>query len=206
MKKQKNAKVGNKKSFFRRIVFILLFIFLLPVMLIGYFIKLLFKNNDKKVIKRSLQGKELLLNSTIEDVDKMSNLELEYYFKKLFFYDGYYILEIDYKKDNLFFVSRYNIDYVVVFKKVNKELSSRNLIKLLKIIYSQKNSQAIIVTNGMVSQTLKDNLSSKIIVKDRNDLIEMISLVKTKLELTTKKEDLIDKFDKSILDKFPHMI
>ncbi len=206
MEMQKNAKNGKKRVIFKRIVFILLFIFLLPIMLIGLILKPLIKKKRKNIKKIGLQGKELLLKSTIEDVDKMSNFELEYFLKKLFFYDGYSVSEIDYKIDNLFFVNRYNNDYVVVFKKVKKELKSKQLIKLLKVIYKQKNHQAIIVTNGNVSQTLKDSLSSKIMLKDRLDLIEMMSMVKTKLELTTKQEELVDKFDRNIQDKFPNMI
>ena len=41
---------------------------------------------------------------------------------------------------------------------------------------------------------------------NREKLIEMQNIVKQKLSLTTKKQDLVDKFDLNINEKFPFMI
>lgn len=206
MENQKNAK-KYKRNVFKRIVFLLLFVILLPFMLIGYFIKLAVKSHKrKKWEKYGLKDKALVLKVDIADVDKMQDYELEYYLKTLFFYNDYKVLEVDYKKDNLFFAERYNNSYAVIFKKVKKLFEINHLFKLRKIISKQKTNQAIIVTNGVVSDLVKNEIKANELIIDREKLIEMIFEVKSKLGLTTKKDDLIDKFDRDIQDKFPNMI
>ena len=136
----------------------------------------------------------------------MNDYELESYLKTLFFYDDYKVTEIDYKKDNIFFVNRYNTDYVVAFKRVKKSFNIDKLINLRRVIKKQKVKQAIIVTNGVADNFVKSVISNEELLIDREKLEQKISEVYAKISLTTKKEDLIDKFDKNIQDKFPNMI
>jgi len=207
---KKKVKKNIILKILKKVVFIALFIVLLPFLLIFSIIKAFLKHKkQKKWEKTGLKGKALILKTSISDVDKMEHYELENYLKTLFFYDGYKVIEYDYKKDDVFFANRYNNDYVILFKRTKKFFKYKDFVlakKRINKLNNGGNNFIIIVTNGVACETVKNSLSNNQSLVDRSVLTEMILTVQAKLGLVTKSEDLVDKFDLDINDKFPNYI
>ena len=67
--------------------------------------------------------------------------------------------------------------------------------------------QIIFVTNKEFSSLVNKMVENKnVFLINREKLIEMQNIVKQKISLTTKKQDLVDRFDLNINDKFPYLI
>ena len=208
MENVKSAKKQKKRGFLKKLIFIVLFIVLLPFMIIGYSIKFIVDNKRKrKWEEKGLRGKALIINTEIENIDKMHSYEFENYLKTLFFYDEYSVNEINDKKDNLFFVSKNNIKSLVCFVESKKQTCSKQVLYVIKQMKKYAAGQAFFVSNSNFSvQATEVAKINNVLLIDRDKLVEMQSIVKQKLSLTTKKEDLIDKFDIDISDKFPNLI
>lgn len=210
-KSNKQNKINKKRpSIFKRIFFVLLFIILSPVLLIYYIIKGIVKAVKKnKWEKEGKRGILLLMSSDISDIDIMEGYEFENYLKTLFFYEGYnsevtskakdfgadLILEKDGKK------------IVVQAKRYNKTVGTKSVQEIIGGAKHYGAEEAMVVTNSHFTSSAETIAKeNNIRLVDRDELIEIYTRVKKKLQLCTKESDLLSKEDADIKERFPNMI
>ena len=186
----KNAKNNTKKrkktSVFKRLVFLLLFIVLLPCVIIGAIVNHFVKNKKKnKWEKEGLRGKSLILKTTINEIDKMEIFEFENYLKTLFFYENYKVIESENDKGfNSFIIEKDNNKIVVGLEKRKKNVRKKQIYNLIKLMKIYKVNNSFFVTNSSFSSEAKfiaDN--NNIFLMNREKLIAEYEKVK---ELLTK--------------------
>lgn len=211
-----NKKNGNKnvncekKSVFKRVVFILLFIVLLPFILIYWIVSLIIKIvRKRRWEKNGVRGKMLLLSSDIHDIDIMEGYEFEEYLKTLFFYDGYQT-EITTKSRDFgadLIISKDGERCIVQAKRYSKTVGVKSVQEIIGALKHYNAESVMVVTNSYFTD------SAEILAKendvrlvDRNELIEIYTRVKQNLNLSTKESELINKEDRMIEEKFPFII
>ncbi len=207
---KKNKNKQNKPSFLKRLVFVLLFIILLPFLIIYYSIRAIVKRRKrKKWEKEALTGKSLLLKTDISHIDKMEEYEFENYLRTLFFYDGYGATRTTWSKDHgADVILTKESEKIVVHVSISKKIVGIKVVEeALSSMKHYNATGAFIVTNNLFveeAHMLTKEKNVKLI--EREQLIQIINRVKEKLRKSTTSSELVDKFDKNILDKFPHMI
>lgn len=213
MENVKNAKNSSRqhknKPIFIKIVFIVLFFVLLPFMIIGYLISFIIKKNKKKKwLKEGLRGKVLILKTDIKTIDKMLDFEFENYLKTLFFYGGYKVSESDKDKGvDSFLIEKNSNKIVVCFLNRKNYVKKKSIEKVVKLMRIYKVNNAFFVSTNSFSSKAQDVADlNNVFLMDREKLVCEYEKVKEKISEVTTNEDLIDKFDKNIQDRFPHII
>ena len=139
----------------------------------------------------------------------MEGYEFEEYLKTLFFYEGFAsettTKSKDYGADIILTTQTEKI--IVQAKRYSKTVGAKSVQEIMGAINHYKATGAMVVTNSYFSQaaeTLARENNIRLI--DRDELIEIYTRVKQKLQLSTKESELVDKTDIYIEDKFPYMI
>ena len=206
----KNQEEKKKPSFWRRFFSVLFLIILSPVFLIYFSIKAIVKTVKKnKWEKEGKRGKLLLLSSDISQIDIMEGYEFEEYLKTLFFYEGFATETTtkskDYGADII--LTAPNQKIIVQAKRYSKAVGVKSVQEILGAVPHYKATGAMVVTNSyftVSAETIARENNIRLI--DRDELIEIYTRVKEKLQLSTKESELVDKTDMYIEDKFPFMI
>jgi len=161
----------------KRLIFILLFIFFLPLIIVVW----VFKNIIKMIRKNKWRkngdiGKKLLLNSDITKVDLMEGYEFEEYLRALFFYAGYDAKVTQRSKDfgADLILEKNNQVIVVQAKRYNKTVGARSVQEVYSAKEHYKATDCSVVTNSYFSpqaEQLAKELG--VMLVDRDELMEM---------------------------------
>lgn len=206
----KNQEEKKKPSFARRFFSILFLIILSPVFLLYFFIKWIVKTVKKnKWEKEGKRGKLLLLSADISQIDIMEGYEFEEYLKTLFFYEGFAtettIKARDFGADIILVAPNEKI--IVQAKRYSKAVGVKSVQEILGAVPHYRATGAMVVTNSYFTQSAETLAKeNNIRLVDRDELIEIYTRVKEKLQLSTRESELVDKTDMYIEDRFPHMI
>lgn len=207
---KKQLKKGKRRSFLTKFMFLIVLLILTPFIILFYIFKAIKKKAKyKKWEKEGKRGKILLMQSDISDIDIMEGYEFENYLATLFFYEGFSVDTTPKSKDygaDLVLIDK-DEKIVVQAKRYNKKLGVKCVQEVVSAIKHYKATNGMVVTNSHftnAAETLaKDN---NIRLVDREELIEIYTVVQKKLNMEVKKGDLVLKKDENIEDKFPFMI
>ena len=186
--------MAKKRNFFKRVLFFLLFIILLPFLLISGLVKFIIKMHKyKKWQKEGETGRKLLLSSDITSIDIMEGYEFEEYLKSLFFYLGYAV-EVtpksrDYGADLILVKDSQKI--IVQAKRYNKTVGSKAVSEAAGALKHYLANEAWVVTNGHFSdqaETLAKENNIRLI--DREELMELSRDVCEKLRIDNQTGDV----------------
>lgn len=174
--------MAKKKNLFVRIIFILLFVVLLPLLLVEKLFKGIFYLIKKRIfLKKEFGAEEFLENAYIEKIDIMEGYEFEKFLKILFFFKGYQVKETartgDYGADLI--LTKKGVVTVVQAKRYNANVGA----KALQEIYSAKAhyhaDEMMVVTNaGFTKQAYIMAKEQAIELVGREELLSLIEEVK----------------------------
>ncbi|MBQ8468837.1 MAG: restriction endonuclease [Clostridia bacterium] len=196
---------------FKRILFVLLFIVLLPVLIIEGAIIVIRKSIKKHKWKKSeLNGHKLLLSNGITDIDLMEGYMFEDYLKVLFFYAGYKVhgtkKSKDYGADLILTDATSGQKIAVQAKRYSKLVGSHAVQEIIGAKIHYGTDEAWVVSNNVFTpqaeQLAKEN---QIRLIDRTELIEIYSSVCEKLKIANSDGTII--YEKTDLaNKYPFYI
>ena len=177
--------MAKQKNTFVKICFILLFIVLLPILCIYAIVKGIVSYRKKRAWeKEGKRGRELLLSSTITEVDIMEGYVFEEYIRTLFFYQGYQATVTtkskDYGADIV--LHKDGITSIVQTKRYKGNVGSKSVAEIVGAMPHYKAQEAIVVTNTHFTpqaETLAREHGVRLI--DREELIEWANTTKTEI-------------------------
>ena len=211
------TKEKKRVSPFRRIVSIILFVVLLPVLLLYLIVRWAIKKQRYRLWKKEeINGKKLLLSSDITQIDIMEGYEFENYLKTMFFYAGFDVETTKKSRDyGVDLILKQGTEVVVVqAKRYNKSIGVKAVQEVLAGANHYKATEAWVVTNSYFTDAAevlaKEN---RIRLVDRDELIAMSKEICQKLSINndasrfvqTTKNLSHSNFD-SLEQKYPHMI
>ncbi len=176
----------KKKPFIVRLFFIILFIVLLPLMIIGFIFKKI-----RKCIKYSEWRKtkytalDFLNQADIEYVDCMQGYEFENFLKVMFFYLGYDALVTkrsgDYGADLV--LKKDGKRLVVQAKRYNNSVGVKAVQEVVSAKVHYSADEAMVVTNSRFTAEAEQLASENgVIMLDRLELTSLIREAKEKIE------------------------
>lgn len=201
----------------RRIISIILFIVLLPLILLYLLVRAITKRARYNLWKKEeINGKMLILSSDITKIDIMEGYEFENYLKTLFFYAGFDV-EVtqksrDYGADLI--LKRGSDTVVVQAKRYNKAVGIKAVQEILASAPHYMATEAWVITNSYFTDQAellaKEN---RVRLIDREELIEMSKEICRKLSIDNSASEYIQTSKLSTSDaygsleqKYPHMI
>ena len=168
----------KKRKTFKKIIFILLFVILLPIIILEKIIGSIFKACKKRKFKNDKYDLDYFIeNSSIEKIDIMEGYEFENYLKYMFFYLGYKVTMVGGKGDfgADLVIEKNNQKIVVQAKRYTKNLNSSPIREVLGSKVHYKADGAIVVTNSHFTdeaeQLAKEN---NVFLIDREHLKSLI--------------------------------
>ena len=202
-----------KKStiIFKRVLFVFLFIILLPLVIIEGIIYLIRKMIKKKKWKeQELDGHKVLLSYNITDIDLMDGYMFEDYLKILLFYLGYKVVSTKKSHDfgaDLLIKSAEGNTIAIQAKRYNKKVSGKAVQEVLACKQHYSASDAWVITNSKFT-TEAEALAKENLVRliDRDELVEMYTEAREKLSITSD-DGKLNNYDKTDLkEKYPYYI
>lgn len=182
----------------RRIIYILLFIVLLPLIIIEFVVKAVvkvFKRLGGK--KKKFTDKEFYQNLSIEKVDIMDGITFEQFLKRLFIYRGYQVSDTartgDYGADLV--LKRDGEVTVVQAKRYNANVGARAIQEIYSARHHYKASKMMVVSNAhFTRQAIEMAMEQYIELIDREELISIMNEVKGEIEenLTLNEQQEFD--------------
>lgn len=202
--------MASLKRNIKRIICIILLVVFSPFILLYLLIKTVTKRARKRTWKKKgLSGKQLLLASTMEDIDKMENFELMDYFKYLFFYDGYNTKSLSNSgKSAQYLLSRNGEEYLLRFSIVKNHKDQKVISELMDEKQARNIEKAIFITNREIDKSIKNDYFEKMIrILDRTELETFATRVVEKIKSNTSNIDMDGKNMSEMLDiMYPNRI
>ena len=174
--------MAKKKNLFVRIIFLVLFIVLLPLMLLEKVLKGIFYIVKKRMfLKQEFGAEEFLENAYIEKIDIMEGYEFEKFLKVLFFFKGYQVKETartgDYGADLI--LTKKGKVTVVQAKRYNANVGAKALQEIYSAKAHYKADEMMVVTNaGFTKQAYIMAKEQEIELISRDELLALINEVK----------------------------
>ena len=177
--------MAKKKGTWKRVLYIILFVFLLPVILIEMLLRAVLSAKRKKRFLSAVYDKNIFLSQAeIEKVDIMEGYEFERFIKTLYFYLGYeteltpkgkdFGADLILKKDN--------IKTVVQAKRYSGKVGIKAVQEIVGSKKHYKADETMVVTNSYFTKEA-EMIAKEYCVQlvDRSELVELIGKVKEKL-------------------------
>lgn len=202
--------MGKVKKNVKRIFCIILLVIFLPIILVYLLVKKITYNARlKQWKKKGLSGKDLVLLTDIDYIDKMQDFEAKDFFKYLFFFDGFNVKNLKSKKNNpQFFITKNNEEYLVLFSN-NKNKSYKSELNIL-VDYKNGNnySKALYVTNKTIDTMIKESYIAKSVkILDREELTGYLTKVQTQIKQSSSYTSIETKSISEQLDEmYPNRI
>lgn len=178
----------KKKPLIIRLLFILLFIVLLPLFLLYIGIRAVFRCiKFAKWKKNKYTINDFLSNCSIEKIDIMEGYEFEQFLKTLFFYLGYNVETTartgDYGADLV--MTKDRIKTVVQAKRYTKNVGSKSVQEVVVAKTHYNADETMVVTNSTFTKQAEEIASeNSVILIDRNSLCSLIAEAKEQINKT----------------------
>ena len=178
----------KKKPILVRLFFVLLLIVLLPIFLLYWIIRAIFKCiKIRKWKKNKYTINDFLANCSIEKIDIMEGYEFEQFLKTLFFYLGYNVETTartgDYGADLV--MTKDKIKTVVQAKRYTKNVGSKSVQEVVVAKTHYNADETMVVTNSTFTKQAEEIASENgVILIDRNSLCSLINEAKEQINKT----------------------
>lgn len=174
--------MAKKKKVFVRIIFILLFVLLLPLIILEKIVKgIVFIAKKRAFMRKSFGVDEFLENAYIEKIDIMEGYEFEKFLKVLFLFKGYQVKETARTGDlgaDLILTHKGKIT-VVQAKRYNANVGSKAIQEIYSAAVHYKADNMMVVTNSkFTKQAIFMAKEQNVELVSREDLISLIDEVK----------------------------
>ena len=194
----------------KRVFCIILLVIFSPAILLYLIIRGITKSMRKRTWKKKgLSGKQLVLATDINIIDKMEDFEAFDYFKYLFFFDGYSVKNLTTNKKHAQFLLLKNGEEILLKYIIYKGKMSLSDIKSLKLQKENKGyKKALFICNMCVTDMIKEEyFKENIKILDRSELITFYERVKRNLKINTSTQEVSGKTMKQMLDEmYPNSI
>lgn len=200
----------NASKIIKRVLFVILFVVLLPLVILEGIITIIKKIVQKrKWQKQELDGHKVLLSLNITDIDLMEGYMFEDYLKILLFYLGYKVATTKKSRDygaDLIIKNKEGQTIAVQAKRYNKTVGSKAVQEIVAAKRHYTADEIWVISNNLFSgeaETLAKENGVRLI--DRNELIEMYTEARKILSIDSKENNLA--YDKTDLkQKYPYYI
>ena len=175
----------KKKWSWKRFFYMILFVFLLPVILIEALMRAISSAKRKKQFLSTVYDKNMFLSQTeIEKVDIMEGYEFERFVKTLFFYLGY-DAELTPKGKDFgadLILNKDNEKTAVQVKRYSGKVGIKAVQEIVGAKKHYKADETMVVTNNYFTPEA-EMIAKEYCVRliDRSELIELMGKVKEKL-------------------------
>ena len=202
--------MSNISRNIKRVFCIVLLVIFSPFILLYLLIRGITKSMRKKTWKKKgLSGKQIVVSSTIDDVEKMEDFELLDYFKFLFFFDGYNTKLLSNKnKSAQYLLTRGGEQYLLRFSIGKKHNDQKTINELILEKQSRKIEKAIFITNRDVDKSIKNHYFGKMVkILDRSELKKFSERIVEKVKVSTVDNHIEGKNISEMLDiMYPNRI
>lgn len=195
----------------KKIFFFVLLIVLTPLLIVEGIINLVKKYKRKKKWEETeLDGKKMLISTSLTDIDIMDGYMFETYLKVLLFYQGYKVEQTtksrDYGADLILTEPSSNNKIVVQAKRYSKPVGSRAVQEILaaKLHYNAVDAW-VITNNTFTPQAELLAKENQIRLIDRAELKEMYTSVCNSFSEQTADGNVSETY-KSFTEKYPFYI